>query len=845
MNNPDQYIELCSSHRDRVTYPDASDFEVTLAADGSMDPINFLDGISPEALVVPGNPTKSIPDPWNLYVLNAWQHPYFNDATDGRVSVPEWKTVELRVQLLNMSSDKTTFYVQGIIDSRPSNPGANPPIVQEANILMQSPGAYAGAVISQRSIFSTDPPTNNQSTILSSSYIGHNTMVIVTEIPLLSFELNTNFFIQTITRPTVQNVGGVTPPSTGQIFVPQGEDLTNAYEGWYIVNETRQDWRRIVEYDGYSHLVTLDREVPEWMTWDSVSIRVEPPAAPAAVGLDDDNQDMLPSPLNPPGGSSRTIFHLSHLPQDATGTSLGTGPDPRPGDYIEILFGSAISFGFSNQTAAAGATSFTFGVGAQSQLVSLNVGDEIVGLIPETAAKLQGRTRITAYNDLTISFQPPLLAAVVATDQFAIQGGGAKYFSLLVDPANTSRDQILLDVESRPAFDGAYQGMKVLWPTGSSTAMVPGFLSVDRTDAIVENAVGQGSVNDPGTRASVVTDYRAATGILSVNPPLPGAPGANAAAGDCSLMVVPFRETRKITKFAKFTGIAESVTETTLVLPPRSQPPYRGQASPRDGYYNQLYVSITNYQSSAVAPFVPQFQTRTIQRYDASTRQITFSEPIQLATLPPNPIFEINCGQVDEPFSAPIAIGTITGFRATGPAADARVRARYQSQSQMIRTRVDNNSPLLYSGSMVSQQSAVCYAIRLVSLTIPNSVILGGLGGRIAFYPFLYVRLIHNISSPSRGNPVSFASNNPNAKYETFRVPIDDIPNPFESNFVKLNSNFQTVTVKFRPNDALRVSLHLPNGDLFRTILPENFPPSMPNPLAQISYCFSIRRIDQ
>ena len=117
MSNPDQYIELCSAHRDRVTYPQASDFEVTLSADGNMTPINFIDGISNQAVVVPAAPTGSIPDPWNLYVLNSWQHAYFDNATDGRVSVPESQTVELRVQLLTQSSDKTSFYVQGIIDS--------------------------------------------------------------------------------------------------------------------------------------------------------------------------------------------------------------------------------------------------------------------------------------------------------------------------------------------------------------------------------------------------------------------------------------------------------------------------------------------------------------------------------------------------------------------------------------------------------------------------------------------------------------------------------------------------------------------------------------------------------
>lgn len=845
MSNPDQYIELCSAHRDRVTYPQASDFEVTLSADGNMTPINFIDGISNQAVVVPAAPTGSIPDPWNLYVLNSWQHAYFDNATDGRVSVPESQTVELRVQLLTQSSDKTSFYVQGIIDSRPSAVG----ISQEANILLQRPGAYDGAIISQRSIFSNAAPTNNQSTIRSSTFVGNNTMLIVVETPLLSFLTTTNFFIQTMTRPGVADAAGVIPPSTGQIFVPGGVDMDNAYEDWYIVNETRNDWQKITQYDGFSHLITLENDVPLWRSWDSVSIRVAPPGESFAVGIDDDNVDMLPSPLNPSGGATKTIFHISHLPQKNTpagqATVIGGTPPARscrPGDYLEILFGSATSFEFANQpNAAIGATTMTFAL--EAQLVGLNVGDQIVGLIPETVDKLGTGTRITAFNNTTITFQPPLSAAIVAADQFAIQGGGAKYFSVLVDSTNTSNNQILLDVNSRPPFDNAYAGMKVLWPTGSSTNFIAGFLSVDRTGTVLPLAVGQGSANDPATAPCIVTGYNSATGILSIDPPLPAAPGPNNAAGDCSLMIIPFRETRKISKYVQFTGVAEAITETTIVLPSRSIAPYVGEASKRNGHYNKLYISITNYQSGGAGPAVPEFQTRTVVRYDAATRLVTFSEPINLTGLTANPSFEINCGEVAEAFTSPISIGTITGFNpAAPPAANARSPARYQSTSQIMRTQIDNNSPLLYSGSIVSQQSAVCYSIRLVNLIVPNAPILGGLGGRIAFYPYLYVRLTHNMSSPSRGNPTSFSSNNPNAKYQTFRVPIDDIPDPIQSNFIKLNSNYQTVAVKFRPNDALRVSVHLPNGDLFRTVLHENCPPSIPNELAQISYCFSIKR---
>ena len=52
-----------------------------------------------------------------------------------------------------------------------------------------------------------------------------------------------------------------------------------------------------------------------------------------------------------------------------------------------------------------------------------------------------------------------------------------------------------------------------------------------------------------------------------------------------------------------------------------------------------------------------------------------------------------------------------------------------------------------------------------------------------------------------------------------------------------------TQTLKFKPNDNLRFSVHLANGELYETVLKDNVGPLAPNPLVQISALFSITRL--
>ena len=154
----------------------------------------------------------------------------------------------------------------------------------------------------------------------------------------------------------------------------------------------------------------------------------------------------------------------------------------------------------------------------------------------------------------------------------------------------------------------------------------------------------------------------------------------------------------------------------------------------------------------------------------------------------------------------------------------------------------DNAVPFAFSGSLVSQSQMVCYEIELLHLILPNSTLNVGRGGRIAFYPYVYVEL-QNVSGSSSGNTNIIYSNNPSATKALFKASIDDTPTPLISPFIKIDGDGMVQTIKFNPNDSLRFLIRLPNGDIFSVEEAELFGPQAPNPLVQISALFSIKRL--
>jgi len=152
----------------------------------------------------------------------------------------------------------------------------------------------------------------------------------------------------------------------------------------------------------------------------------------------------------------------------------------------------------------------------------------------------------------------------------------------------------------------------------------------------------------------------------------------------------------------------------------------------------------------------------------------------------------------------------------------------------------DNYTPLIYNGSVVSQNETVAYEINLVNLTLPNIILVTG--ARVAYYPYVYVEL-SNVTASSASSKNVIYSNNPNSNRALFLVPITDINEPQRTPFIKLDAGSMVQTVKFKPNDCLKFSVFLPDGTLYQTITSDYYSPSGPNPFCQIDALFGIKRL--
>lgn len=164
-------------------------------------------------------------------------------------------------------------------------------------------------------------------------------------------------------------------------------------------------------------------------------------------------------------------------------------------------------------------------------------------------------------------------------------------------------------------------------------------------------------------------------------------------------------------------------------------------------------------------------------------------------------------------------------------------------QIEYLQYSGDNLYPLNFTGTRVSQSQAVCFRIKLISITLPNLPLDNQIGGLISFYPYLYVEL-SNVNSPMRGNKGIIYSNNPNANRALFKVNVSDTNTPIRSRFIKLRAGGSVQTIKFTPNDDLYFRVYLQNGTLFETQQKDTAPPLPPDFFVQISAQFEIDRVD-
>ncbi len=156
---------------------------------------------------------------------------------------------------------------------------------------------------------------------------------------------------------------------------------------------------------------------------------------------------------------------------------------------------------------------------------------------------------------------------------------------------------------------------------------------------------------------------------------------------------------------------------------------------------------------------------------------------------------------------------------------------------ELMQFGYENANPLTWRLNL-SQEIPV-FNIRMNRLVLPNRILSIGNGGKTAFQNYFYVEL-SNID-PSSSNTLNIFSNNPHALRTMFRATVKDINNPEEQEFVALEGDNMTQTVRFRldSNIKLRVSLGS-TGETFQTTLTDNAPPAEPNHDLQINVLFEL-----
>jgi len=156
----------------------------------------------------------------------------------------------------------------------------------------------------------------------------------------------------------------------------------------------------------------------------------------------------------------------------------------------------------------------------------------------------------------------------------------------------------------------------------------------------------------------------------------------------------------------------------------------------------------------------------------------------------------------------------------------------------------DNFTPMRYSGSRTLNQP-VCYAIQLLSLTIPNLLLKVGYGGKINNYPYLYVHFYNE----TKHSETTLYGNNPAGNLATFRVSVGSVAaaaaNQSNPNFFVFTNIDLTApqSIKFSPSENVRFRVTLPSGENIEFVEPDTTSPAPPNPLVQISAVIGLKRI--
>lgn len=229
----------------------------------------------------------------------------------------------------------------------------------------------------------------------------------------------------------------------------------------------------------------------------------------------------------------------------------------------------------------------------------------------------------------------------------------------------------------------------------------------------------------------------------------------------------------------------QPMLETTVAAATSTTITLAAAGSSTDGFYIGNYVYLPNAGESGL-----------ITAYNGSTLQITFTPPLTVIPGVGDPV-------------------EILGFS-------------YDSAGKLYNV-------------LTNVHDMACYEISLLSINLPNVLLSNTDGGKVINYSYVNVELT-NYTYNGSSNQNALITNNPFARHALFSASVDDTPNA-DLAFVKLDGDGVTQTINFNPNNSLKLSIYLPNGELIRTLEVDTVPPAPANPLIQIMVLFEVKRL--
>jgi hypothetical protein len=401
----------------------------------------------------------------------------------------------------------------------------------------------------------------------------------------------------------------------------------------------------------------------------------------------------------------------------------------------------------------------------------------------------------TSKSNISTEFSGPVTSWLV-TDTYSLRRAAVNMFGVL---AGNTRSFTSFNLPTNKYSDlvGNYLEIKTTLSTADSTgSFTLGGTTIVALDLLANSFSDyfNGSMirvtsGVASGQQSKITSYNGTTKAVTLSPGF----STTVAIGDSYTIQYP-SEMRRIVKYVNTTGKAMATsTDTTYITLPTGID------------YSQLYIQMTSGAANG-----------DIRLINLNKGNIGYVSSPFSGIVSQNDTFEIHSGVVSPGFT--MALST--------------------QPFLILEFTYDNLNPFTYTGSIVSQQEMVCYEVELINLVLPNLTLSTGFGSRIAYYPYVYVEL----STSNRLRNIIY-SNNPNSSSSQFRCIVDDVTNPDTTAFVVLDGSGMKQTIKFKPNDNLFFSVKLSNGDLYDTVVEENYSPLPPNPLLQISACFAIKRL--